>query len=130
MGKLTTLNANLLILRRRALLTQEEFAKRIGITRDSIASYEEGRASPKIETIIMAAEAFNVTLDNLIKRPMDEWVKPDVGITRNKLITELQKEFYFRYHVCPEGESPEDYKKRLLKGEGFFHALGVVTQFP
>ncbi|WKV12014.1 helix-turn-helix domain-containing protein [Marivirga harenae] len=49
-------------------LTQSQLADLIDVSRGVISSYEEGRAEPKIETIIKTAEVFNVTTDDLLKR--------------------------------------------------------------
>lgn len=48
-------------------LTQAQLADSIDVSRGVISSYEEGRAEPKIETIIKTAEAFNLTIDQLLK---------------------------------------------------------------
>jgi transcriptional regulator with XRE-family HTH domain len=48
-------------------LTQAQLADAIDVSRGVISSYEEGRAEPKIETIIKTAEVFNLTIDQLLK---------------------------------------------------------------
>jgi transcriptional regulator with XRE-family HTH domain len=48
-------------------LTQAQLADSIDVSRGVISSYEEGRAEPKIETIIKTAEVFNLTIDQLLK---------------------------------------------------------------
>ena len=40
----------------------------IDVSRGVISSYEEGRAEPKIETIIKTAEIFQLTIDALLKQ--------------------------------------------------------------
>ncbi len=49
-------------------LTQSQLADIIDVSRAVISSYEEGRAEPKIETIIKTAEVFQVTVDALLKK--------------------------------------------------------------
>lgn len=48
-------------------LTQVQLAEMLDVSRGVISSYEEGRAEPKIETILKTAEVFNLTTDALLK---------------------------------------------------------------
>lgn len=48
-------------------LTQAQLAEMIEVNRGVISSYEEGRAEPKIETIIKTAEVFQLSIDMLLK---------------------------------------------------------------
>lgn len=48
-------------------LTQAQLAEMIEVNRGVISSYEEGRAEPKIETIIKTAEVFQLSIDLLLK---------------------------------------------------------------
>jgi transcriptional regulator with XRE-family HTH domain len=47
--------------------TQEQLADDLIINRATIGSYEEGRATPKLDTLIAMASYFNITVDELIK---------------------------------------------------------------
>ncbi|TXI87309.1 MAG: XRE family transcriptional regulator [Chryseobacterium sp.] len=47
-------------------LSQKAFADLFDLNRGVISSYEEGRAEPKIETILKVANHFNVNLDKLL----------------------------------------------------------------
>lgn len=49
-------------------------------------------------------------------------------IDKKELIYELKREFFFRYMDCPEGESPEDYPKRVLEGIGFKRAIDSIEE--
>lgn len=51
-------------------LSQAKFAELFDIKRASIGAYEEGRAEPKTDTIIMIANEFNLSLDNLLAREL------------------------------------------------------------
>lgn len=48
-------------------LTQEYFANELNITRERVASYEQGRSSPPVETLIELSNYFNLPIDVLIK---------------------------------------------------------------
>jgi len=47
-------------------ISQQSFAELFGLSRTSVGSYEEGRAEPKIETIIQIANYFGVSIDLLL----------------------------------------------------------------
>lgn len=51
-------------------MSQTAFADLFGLTRASIGSYEEGRAEPRIDTIIQIANHFSITLDQILKKEM------------------------------------------------------------
>ena len=57
---------NFKILRKNNNLSQEEMGKRLNLTRDSIASLENGRMKPSIEILIKIKENFIVNIDDLI----------------------------------------------------------------
>jgi len=60
------LNENIRVLRKRLTLTQDQFARQLGIKRSLIGAYEEGRAEPKLELLQKMAEVFSVSVDDLI----------------------------------------------------------------
>jgi DNA-binding XRE family transcriptional regulator len=48
-------------------MTQTEFAELFDLKRTSLGSYEEGRAEPKIDTVIKIADYFRLSLDQLLR---------------------------------------------------------------
>ncbi len=48
-------------------LTQEYFASELNISRERVASYEQGRSSPPVEILIELSNYFNLPIDVLIK---------------------------------------------------------------
>lgn len=48
-------------------LTQEQFARRIGIKRSLLGAYEEARANPNLENLKTIAQVFGTSVDSLIK---------------------------------------------------------------
>lgn len=54
------------ILRKEADMTQNEVADRLNLSRQAISKYERGESFPDISILVMIAELFNVTLDQLI----------------------------------------------------------------
>ncbi len=63
MGKLAK---NLERLRTERQLTQEELAKRVGVSQPAIAQYEAGPATPRLFVTIRLATALSVSIEDLI----------------------------------------------------------------
>ena len=68
-------------------LTQEQFAEKIYVSRNTVAKWETNRGYPDIQNLITISEVFNVSLDELVKE--DDKVK-------NKIIAEsTSKKWHF-----------------------------------
>lgn len=59
---------NLKILRKELELTQTQLADKLGLNRATLASYEEGRAEPKFESLQKIASFFKVSLDDILQK--------------------------------------------------------------
>ena len=57
---------NLYNLRREHGLSQEEFAERLGVSRQAVSKWERAEAYPDTENLITISEIFNVTIDDLL----------------------------------------------------------------
>ena len=57
---------NLLNLRKRYLMTQEDLAEKLGVSRQAVAKWESGETVPDLEKSRLIAEVFGVTLDDLV----------------------------------------------------------------
>ncbi|WP_128543557.1 helix-turn-helix transcriptional regulator [Larkinella soli] len=72
---------NIKYLRRLNGLTQEQFARRIGIKRSLLGAYEEARANPNLDNLMAIARSFNTTVDNLLKSDLRKIREtPDLSI--------------------------------------------------
>lgn len=58
--------SNIRHLRKHAGFTQAQLAEKLDIKRSLVGAYEEGRAEPKLSTLVNVAKLFQVTLDDLI----------------------------------------------------------------
>ena len=56
---------NLVQLRKRLNMTQEELAEKVGVSRQAVAKWEAGETSPDLEKARLLAEALGVSLDDL-----------------------------------------------------------------
>lgn len=60
------ISSNIRFLRRRENLTQEEFAERFGVSRQSVAKWETGDSTPDIRKCSEIANYYEMTLDTLV----------------------------------------------------------------
>lgn len=76
---------NLKYLRKERGLTQSEMAQKIGLNRPKLGSYEEGRAEPKLDTLMQMAAFFNLSLDQLVNEKLSENNHQQTDFKGNKL---------------------------------------------
>lgn len=60
-----TIGNNLKRLRKENHVTQEALAKKLNVKRQTISSYECGKSTPDVYTLIRISKVFRVTLDEL-----------------------------------------------------------------
>ena len=60
------INTNLKFWRRELALTQAQMAEKLGIKRSLVGAYEEGRAEPRLATLVNMARLFGISLDQLV----------------------------------------------------------------
>ena len=53
-------------------ISQDELAERIFVSRQSISNWETGKTYPDVHTLLLLAETFGVSLDELIKGDVEE----------------------------------------------------------
>ena len=63
-------NQNIRHLRKQNGLTQEELAQRLEIKRSLLGAYEEGRAEPRLMTLVKVAKIFSLSLDDLVTQDL------------------------------------------------------------
>ncbi|GAB3181610.1 helix-turn-helix transcriptional regulator [Telluribacter humicola] len=77
---------NIKYLRRLNGLTQEQFARKIGIKRSLLGAYEEARANPNLTNLKNMALAFGVSVDNLLKNDLRKIREtPELGLPLNSV---------------------------------------------
>ena len=62
---------NIAALRKLKNQTQQDMAFAMEITKARIGSYEEGRCEPNCNMLIRIADYFKVSIDDLIKKPIN-----------------------------------------------------------
>ncbi|PFJ06357.1 transcriptional regulator [Bacillus cereus] len=73
--------------------SQEDVAKKIGITRQAVYKWENDKSCPDIENLILLSEMYNVTLDELIKGNQN--FKEKIHIDEENEDFEKENEFGF-----------------------------------
>lgn len=61
---------NMKYLRKLHGMTQDQFARRMGIKRASVGAYEEQRANPNLDVLKTMSKLFNVSVDDLLKKDL------------------------------------------------------------
>lgn len=55
-------------IRRNEGMSQEQLAEKIGVSRQAITKWETGRGLPDVENMVILAEIFKMTLDELVSQ--------------------------------------------------------------
>ncbi len=71
-SRMSNIAKNLKFLRRKHGHTQEVFARNVGVNRPNIGAYEEGRAEPRLSTLLSIAKAYDVSCDDLIAADLSD----------------------------------------------------------
>lgn len=66
------IGTNLKVLRKRLGVSQEEMAKKLGLTRSTYSGYENGVAQPSLEGLIKLSDEHNISMDDLIRKNLEE----------------------------------------------------------
>lgn len=73
---------NLKLLRKQRNLTQQQLANILNITQQAYANYEMGIREPNMETLLLIAKYFGVSLDYLYGRDYSDEYKYDINIKK------------------------------------------------
>ncbi|KAA5539394.1 XRE family transcriptional regulator [Adhaeribacter rhizoryzae] len=65
-------DGNLKFLRKKNGLTQAQLAEKLNIKRSLIGAYEEGRAEPRLSTLVNIARLFDISLDQLVTNDLSK----------------------------------------------------------
>lgn len=98
------MNERLKKLRKELDLTQQEFADRIGIKRNTLATYESGRNEPIDAVISLICREFNVN---------EEWLRDGTG---EMFITQTRDEQIEEFIGTLLQNEEDSFKRRLISG--------------
>ncbi|WP_203227766.1 helix-turn-helix domain-containing protein [Calorimonas adulescens] len=66
-GKNMNIAEELLKIRKNNNLSQDEFAEKIGVSRQAVSRWEMGISAPSIDTLVKISERFGVSIDSMLK---------------------------------------------------------------
>lgn len=70
---------NLIFLRGRSKLTQEQLAERLNVSRQSVSKWESGLSFPEMDTILKLCELFAVSMDTLLRGDAEQETLADTA---------------------------------------------------
>lgn len=84
-------------------LTQNQLARKLGVTRASVNAWEMGQSSPNIKNVLGMADIFNVSTDYVLGRINDSSIDTD-GLTTSDIDAVYRMIQYLRYKNGTEEE--------------------------
>lgn len=63
---MTNIGKNISSYRRKLVITQEELAEKLNVTRQAVSNWENGKTEPDIETLTRIAQIFDISIDELV----------------------------------------------------------------
>lgn len=78
------LSDNLLNLRHRRGLSQEQLADQLGVSRQAISKWEGGQSTPELEKLMAISKFFNISLDELTGELSDK-----TSVVEEKIVEEI-----------------------------------------
>lgn len=76
-----TIGKKIIAVRRKLGLTQQEFGRRLGVTKQALSSWEHGRTLPDIIILTRIASMFGLSLNDFIVNPI---IEPGEGLTERE----------------------------------------------
>lgn len=108
-------------LRKKAGMSQEELAEKLGVSRQSVSKWEMAQSTPDLNRILKMSEIFGVTTDYLLKDKID-LAKPEA--TANISVEDIHDETEPPLTYVSMKEANDFLSKN--KKHAFFIALGVA----
>lgn len=127
--------SNLIKLREENNMTQEQFAKKIGITRQSLSLYEKAERTINIDVLTTITKKFDVSADYLLGLSEVKSVDNDIKVAcKYTKLTETSLYNLERINCVPNIKefrkySLTDILNRILENINFFILVGEATQY-
>ena len=85
-------------IRKKEGISQEQLAEKIGVTRQAITKWETGKGLPDVENMVIIAEIFKTTIDELL---MDSVTKaaPETLVYISETIYDIDCEKHFDVNI-------------------------------
>lgn len=103
----------LLQYRKKSNYSQEELAEKIGVSRQAVSKWERAEASPDTDNLILLAEIYGVTLDELIKGEKSKTANDNAENAENA------------DNTANDNETDDDVKYEKVEGFSFKNGIHV-----
>ena len=80
-------------------LSQEQLAEKIGVSRQAITKWETGRGLPDMENMMILAEIFKTTLDELVSEAMPEHQTVTAPVWHSETVYDVDMRMHFDIHI-------------------------------
>lgn len=122
-----TFRKNLVDLRLKRNLTQEDLARKVGVTRQAISKWERGDGMPDLYNVSQLAKALDVSIDELMgeNQRYREESEPYRGFDFNQTGGYLKKLLYKAKHTT-NTEQAKKIRKNLLLAGGIGAVVGLI----
>lgn len=111
---MTYFGTNLKKIRQIKGLSQQAFAELIDLNRGVISSYEEGRAEPKIETLLRIATYFGISTDDIISKPLTVNQLANFSLIEDSISTLNEEKEEVFYHLTSNGKSEKAEMQKIF----------------
>jgi len=85
-------NNKLYELRKQKGFSQEEFANRLNVSRQTISKWEVGESTPDMEKLVAISDLFEVSLDELVKGEEPKLAEPSEQIVKSELYSDIKEQ--------------------------------------
>ncbi|MCM1101330.1 MAG: helix-turn-helix domain-containing protein [Clostridium sp.] len=85
-------------IRRKEGISQEQLAERIGVSRQAITKWETGKGLPDVENMVIIAEIFKTTIDELLTDSIAKET-PETAVYTSETIYDIDCEKHFDIHI-------------------------------
>lgn len=110
-------------------LSQEQLAEKIGVSRQAITKWETGKGLPDVENMVIIAEIFKTTLDDLLRDP-DARQKQHAPVYTSETIYDIDCEKHFDVNIGAAAtiilSSGTDEKLHIKLSSETFENLGTM----
>lgn len=85
-------------IRKKEGISQEQLAERIGVTRQAITKWETGKGLPDVENMVIIAEIFKTTIDELLKDSIAK-ADPEAAVYTSETVYDIDCEKHFDVNI-------------------------------
>lgn len=111
-------------------LSQEQLAAKIGVSRQAITKWETGKGLPDVENMVIIAEIFKTTLDDLLRDSAAASQKQDTPVYTSETIYDIDCEKHFDVNIGAAAtiklSSGTDEKLHIKLSSETFEDLGTM----